>query len=726
MPYVFSKFLNKMNSIETLVLEAVTALTCSVGDCYHFAQFGINKPTHCREHVPSNDMRFCEFDMVNNRMNIKNYAKQRLQKRKSKHEYDDSEIKEIEDFDEYKYKSKSEDIENVEEEYNNILKNEINTDKKKLVQQSPKRRSHVKRKLNFTQAEEIIIDLHPKKKPKYICQHVKCKIRACFGIPGQRPQYCATHADKATMEDIINKKCLHEGCTKQPIFGIPGQKPQYCAMHADKATMEDIVNKKCLHEGCTKQPKFGIPGQKPQYCATHADKATMEDIIHKKCLHEGCNKRSSFGIPGQKPQYCAMHADKATMEDIINKKCLYEGCNKRPSFGIPGQKPQYCATHADKATMEDIINKKCLHEGCNKRPSFGIPGQKLQYCAMHADKATMEDIINKKCLHEGCNKRPSFGIPGQKLQYCAMHADKATMEDIIHKKCIHEGCNKRPSFGISGQKPLYCITHADKNTMIDLRLTRCTFVDCQTTASYGTPCETSNRCRKHREPGDIRRSTSKCYLCKQPAEYGTNMTAKRCRYHKTEFDICYIEKKCKECNLEYIVNADGKCEICDPTSRDFEIKQLHKQYELFEYLDSIGLQGNSSDKMIDSGVCGKERPDRVFDCNTFVIILECDEEQHSGRNCECEQSRMVNITNTFGGTPVYFIRWNPDRYKTLENEEQENIDERYACLGSLLKAIISGKYTLPNKGLCYAIYMYFDHWSGLKNEEWHCLLEFRV
>ena len=601
-----------MNSIETLILEAVTALTCSVGDCYHFAQFGIHKPTHCREHVPSNDMRFCEFDMVNNRMNIKNYAKQRLQKRKSKHEYDDSEIKEIEDFDEYKYKSKSEDIENVEEEYNNILKNEINTDKKKLVQQSPKRRSHVKRKLNFTQAKEIIIDLHPKKKSKRLCQHVKCKIRAYFGIPGQRPQYCATHADKATMEDIINKKCLHEGCTKQPIFGIPGQKPQYCAMHADKATMEDIVNKKCLHEGCTKQPKFGIPGQKPQYCATHADKATMEDII------------------------------------------------------------------------------------------------------------------NKKCLHEGCNKRPSFGIPGQKLQYCAMHADKATMEDIIHKKCIHEGCNKRPSFGISGQKPLYCITHADKNTMIDLRLTRCTFVDCQTTASYGTPCETSNRCRKHREPGDIRRSTSKCYLCKQPAEYGTNMTAKRCRYHKTEFDICYIEKKCKECNLEYIVNADGKCEICDPTSRDFEIKQLHKQYELFEYLDSIGLQGNSSDKMIDSGVCGKERPDRVFDCNTFVIILECDEEQHSGRNCECEQSRMVNITNTFGGTPVYFIRWNPDRYKTLENEEQENIDERYACLGSLLKAIISGKYTLPNKGLCYAIYMYFDHWSGLKNEEWHCLLEFRV
>ena len=41
-------------------------LSCSIPECNHFAQFGIHTPTHCRTHVPSNNMHYHEFDMSKN------------------------------------------------------------------------------------------------------------------------------------------------------------------------------------------------------------------------------------------------------------------------------------------------------------------------------------------------------------------------------------------------------------------------------------------------------------------------------------------------------------------------------------------------------------------------------------------------------------------------------------------------------------------------------------
>ena len=87
------------------------------------------------------------------------------------------------------------------------------------------------------------------------------------------------------------------------------------------------------------------------------------------------------------------------------------------------------------------------------------------------------------------------------------------------------------------------------------------------------------------------------------------------------------------------------------------------------YLDYQGLVGTSTDKMVDGGKCGRERPDRLFELPVRVLIIECDENQHKERACECEQTRMVNIGQSFGGLSVYFIRWNPDNFKGLENEK---------------------------------------------------------
>jgi len=49
------------------------------------------------------------------------------------------------------------------------------------------------------------------------------------------------------------------------------------------------------------------------------------------------------------------------------------------------------------------------------------------------------------------------------------------------------------------------------------------------------------------------------------------------------------------------------------------------------YLDSRGLTGDSTDVVIDDGICGKERPDRVYDFGDKIIVLECDEHRDQDR-----------------------------------------------------------------------------------------------
>ena len=60
----------------------------------------------------------------------------------------------------------------------------------------------------------------------------------------------------------------------------------------------------------------------------------------------------------------------------------------------------------------------------------------------------------------------------------------------------------------------------------------------------------------------------------------------------------------------------------------------------------------STDRAVEGGECGADRPDRIYDFGDKIIVVECDEDQHRGRACVCEQTRMVNIGQSFGGVPV--------------------------------------------------------------------------
>lgn len=85
---------------------------------------------------------------------------------------------------------------------------------------------------------------------------------------------------------------------------------------------------------------------------------------------------------------------------------------------------------------------------------------------------------------------------------------------------------------------------------------------------------------------------------------------------------------------------------------------------------------------------------------------------------------MVNIGQSFGGMPVYFIRFNPDDYLPDNDKmKPEDIKARYKLVGDLINSMIKHKIELP-KVLVSSIYLYFDGWSSFNNEEWKHLLKY--
>jgi hypothetical protein len=256
--------------------------------------------------------------------------------------------------------------------------------------------------------------------------------------------------------------------------------------------------------------------------------------------------------------------------------------------------------------------------------------------------------------------------------------------------------------------------------MVDVKSKRCQHDGCNTRVLYGTPGHAKSHCAQHRQKGMIRRPNAKCCICKNElAIWGKNWVPKHCEAHKTSDDENLVERPCISCNLLYVLDKENKCENCNPQS--FATARLAKQNAVLAYLDNRGLPGDSTDTMIDNGTCGKERPDRVYDFGDKIIIFECDENKHDDRPCVCEQTRMVNIGQSFGGVPVYFIRWNPDDYAP-ENDKKtpEKLSNRYRLLGDLICDIKNEKHILP-KALVSAIYIYYDGWNSLADSEWHIL-----
>jgi len=545
-----------------------------------------------------------------------------------------------------------------------------------------------------------------------LCQHAGCTSTSrAFNLLGLTGAFCKKHKT-SEMVNVANPLCAHKGCKSTSItFDVPGGKGRFCKAHSS-SMMVNVRNPLCEHDGCESTSRnFDVPGGKGRLCKDHKVDG-MVDVRNAKCERDGCTTKPMYGLKGKPSRFCAKHK----LDGMCNRQaCEFEDCMISASCNYPQEtKHRFCATHR----LEGMVNlkiRKCQYSGCKKASSFGVKRHSPTHCATHKEEG-MTNVMSKMCEHDGCDMCASFALPNERARFCKTHSEDG-MVNVMASGCTYEGCGKtNGNYGFAGGRGQFCTNHKEPG-MIDVITRRCE--ECSSRAAYGKPGSQRSHCSKHRKPGMITLPRARCLVCRKPAFYGVNYVPRRCEAHKTDEDQNLIERECISCKLIMILDKDDKCEFCNP--RTFETNRLAKQNALMAYLDFYGLTGESTDRVVNGGDCGRDRPDRVFDFGDKIVILECDEHQHKDRLCSCEQIRMVNISQGYGGLPVYFIRWNPDPYApSVDTKKQEPVEKRHKIVCSYILDIKRGKVALPNALLSVA-YMFHDAWHSLVDMEWEVI-----
>ena len=129
-------------------------------------------------------------------------------------------------------------------------------------------------------------------------------------------------------------------------------------------------------------------------------------------------------------------------------------------------------------------------------------------------------------------------------------------------------------------------------------------------------------------------------------------------------------KTCKSdwCSTLVQEKYDGYCLFCymnlfpdKPVSRNYKTKE----YSVVEYIKTKFPKLKwVADKIVNGG-CSKRRPDLLLELFNQIIIIEIDENQHTGLgyDCSCQNKRIMELSQDLGHRPIIFIRFNPDDYE---------------------------------------------------------------
>lgn len=532
------------------------------------------------------------------------------------------------------------------------------------------------------------------------CADEKCNESAIYGIDLDVPTHCPNHRPSNKYMNTYVKRCEHDDCKRVAYFGK--DKRTFCKEHKAPDHVA-IRSDLCFHIGCNMQASYKSKSTGQWSCATHK----LEDSVSQsvKCF---CGTHASFGLEKHKPLTCKEHKQ-SNYIDVTHDMCKHGGCNKRASYGPKHSTPIFCATHKQQDHVNDT-SKKCEYPTCDIIASYGF-NKKRRWCKEHKQTGAI-DILNacKQCSNSDCRKRASFGPKGGNPIYCAKHCESEHV-DLVSKKCSADDCYKQPHFGPPGGKPTTCASHKEHG-FVELINKLCQHTNCNTRANYGKLFGPPIHCFKHKQKNDYKgkERKPKCVSdkCKARPAYTDDESnyPKRCEDHKLEDDVNVVEQKCVTCGIENMINtATGKCNNCTAFMQVKQGRRKYKEDVIAALFDEHKIE-LTHDK-IPVGSCNKYRPDFVIDCGTHFVIIEVDEHQHSGYQCECEQARMINVCQDLGGgMPVTFIRYNPDDYKAANGKwiRRKNKAPRHKKLMDVVKSCMQH---MPDH-LLGVIYLYYN------------------
>ena len=246
----------------------------------------------------------------------------------------------------------------------------------------------------------------------------------------------------------------------------------------------------------------------------------------------------------------------------------------------------------------------------------------------------MVNVVDKMCNQDGCKKIPCFNYDGEKKGlYCSIHKLE-NMINVKDKPCNFIGCKLFPCYNYKGNgKGKYCKEHKLEN-MIDVVHKYCVFDGCKIISSYNHKNEKESiYCNTHKKEGMVNVKHISC---------------------KNDWCITLVNEK-----------YDGYCLFCyvnmfpdKPVSRNYKTKE----FTVVDYIKTKYCNVDwITDKIIKDG-CSRRRPDLLLDLGYQVLIIEVDENQHSGYDCSCENKRLMELSQDVGHRPIIFIRFNPDDY----------------------------------------------------------------
>jgi hypothetical protein len=431
--------------------------------------------------------------------------------------------------------------------------------------------------------------------------------------------------------------------------------------------MVDVQNKRCAADGCTTTPGFNMPGETRRlYCRQHKQ-AGMVNLANKRCGVDGCTTIPNYNKPGERQ---GLRCDRHKQDGMINvksKRCAADGCTARPSHNRPGEtRALFCAKHKQSG-MTDVKHRRCLESGCTKIASYNTPGETGGlYCALHRQDG-MFAVTLKRCTADGCTTIACYNKPTEAQGlYCRKHK-QGEMVNVTCKRCAAAGCTTIPCFNKPGERRgLFCSKHKQRD-MVNVMGKHCTTNGCATRASYGDVGLQPTRCATHRQVGQVCPPRRICEVedCKHIATHGIR-SPERCDDHQQATDRDLVLKRCVACTSPAVIaDPDGMCDDCADRNTNMRLRRQRQVKAAIDTAIAAGVlpQYASYDTpSLSADGCGKERIDLSWEAGTHRVNLEVDEDQHLGRPCECDQARMVNITQA-QGMPGLWVRYNPDKYK---------------------------------------------------------------
>ena len=128
----------------------------------------------------------------------------------------------------------------------------------------------------------------------------------------------------------------------------------------------------------------------------------------------------------------------------------------------------------------------------------------------------------------------------------------------------------------------------------------------------------------------------------------------------------------------------------------------------------IALFTSADKSIIRNGVVSKYRPDFLYDCDKFVVIVEVDEGQHNtvSYNANCELVRMDGLAQACA-VPMVIIRFNPDAFKISGMTERMGKPQRFDLLLQVLKQYLAN----GSSDFLTVCYIFFDQPNRLMHGE---------